>query len=223
MGIPTDRVPVIDVRGRLLLGLRRGAHRGAAGRTDMKQGRAHCCGARVARRRSLLAARAAEARAHRPPRRARTAGGMAGWGTTPNTPDFFEHTRGRRRRVRPRVQAPDLRFLRQLHADLRTARERRGTLTQFLLGTEIDIPRRRRPSCPNGQSRNVLAARASAPASGSARPGRSTRRSPTDQISRQGDRRRRSSVGYEYFFNPFIAVGAQGDCSATTTSSAATW
>ena len=31
-----------------------------------------------------------------------------------------------------------------------------------------------------------------------------------------------ATVGYEYYFNPFIAVGARGP-SATTTSSAATW
>jgi hypothetical protein len=66
-------------------------------------------------------------------------GGLTGWGTTPGTPDFFEHTRG------PAVGF-DLGFkLLVFDLDARFTQVLShsgtvGTLTQFMLGFVIDIP-----------------------------------------------------------------------------------
>ena len=91
MGIPTDRVPVIDVRGRLLLGFD-----GRASRRCWES--RHDEAALAGRRWRWLAAaragrRAAEARVI-DLRLGGNAGGMFGWGTTPNTPDFFRQAAG---------------------------------------------------------------------------------------------------------------------------------
>jgi hypothetical protein len=67
------------------------------------------------------------------------AGGITGWGSTPNTPDFFQHTRGAGLGfdVGVKLLVFDLsaRFT-QVFNGSGTA----GTLTQFLLGFVIDIP-----------------------------------------------------------------------------------
>jgi hypothetical protein len=67
------------------------------------------------------------------------AGGLVGWGSTPNTPDFFQHTRGAGLGfdlgVKLLVFDLSARFT-QVFNGSGTA----GTLTQFLLGFVIDIP-----------------------------------------------------------------------------------
>jgi hypothetical protein len=95
-----------------------------------------------------------------------TAGGMAGWGTTPNTPDFFDTTRGG-------GVGFDL-GLKLLIFDFSTnffqtfnGSGAAGTLIEFLLGTEFDIPLGG-AKLPDGQSQNVLSRRSPA-ASGLAR------------------------------------------------------
>ena len=67
------------------------------------------------------------------------AGGITGWGQTPNTPDFFAHTRGAGvgfdLGVKLLVFDASARFTQVLESSGTV-----GTLTQFLLGFVIDIP-----------------------------------------------------------------------------------
>ncbi len=83
-----------------------------------------------------------------------TAGGVGGWGTTANTPDFFDTTRG-----------PGVGFdlgIKLLVFDLSAnflqvfdGSGASGTLIQFLLGIEIDVPLGE-PKLPEGQRQSVL-------------------------------------------------------------------
>ena len=154
---------------------------------------------------ALLAARPAEARLIDLYAGA-TAGGMAGWGTTPNTPDFFDTTRG-----------GGVGFnlgLKLLVFDLSTnffqtfnGSGAAGTLVQFLLGTEVDIPLGA-AKLPDGQSQNVLEPEI-AGGFGFGTPGPVSPPLNDSQVSAKGVVAN-ATVGYEYYFNPFIAIGAKG-------------
>ena len=82
-----------------------------------------------------------------------------------------------------------------------------GTLIQFLLGTEIDIPLGN-AKLPDGQSQNVLKPELSGGfAFGT--PGPVSPPLTDSQVSAKGFVAN-ASLGYEYYFNPFVAVGAVG-------------
>ena len=87
MGIPTDRVPVIDVRGRLLLGFDQARIETLLGERDVK--RSGACSSALAARRARSGARAAAEARVMDLRFGGNAGGMSGWGTTTGTPDLF--------------------------------------------------------------------------------------------------------------------------------------
>jgi hypothetical protein len=134
-----------------------------------------------------------------------TAGGSGGWGTTPHTPDFFDSTRG-----------PGVGFdlgMKLLIFDLSAnflqvfnSSGASGTLIQFLLGTEVDIPLGA-AKLPDGQSQSVLKPEV-AGGFGFGTPGPVSPPLNDAQISAKGIVVN-GTVGYEYYFNPFIAVGGQ--------------
>ena len=135
-----------------------------------------------------------------------TAGGLGGRGTTPNTPDFFDTTRGG-------GVGFDL-GLKLLIFDFQTnffqtfnGSGASGTLIQFLLGTEFDIPLGE-AKLSDGQSQNVLKPEIAA-GFGFGTPGPVSPPLTDSQVSAKGVLGN-GTVGYEYYFNPFIAVGAQG-------------
>ena len=102
---------------------------------------------------ALLAARPAQARLIDLYAGA-TAGGMAGWGTTPNTPDFFDTTRGGGVGFNLGLKLLVFDFSTNFFQTFNGSGAA-GTLVQFLLGTEIDIPLGE-AKLPDGQSQNVL-------------------------------------------------------------------
>ncbi|HVU50952.1 MAG TPA: hypothetical protein VHL80_09720 [Polyangia bacterium] len=136
------------------------------------------------------------------------AGGITGWGTTANTPDFFERRKG------PGVGAEvgvkllifDLsaNFLQVFDSNGRGA-----TLSQLLLGVNIDVPvgnQRFQEGVERGKSRNVLRPIANiGGAVGSPEPVHL----PIDnaQISSKGVVSY-WGLGYEHFINEFMGVGA---------------
>jgi len=134
-----------------------------------------------------------------------TAGGIGGWGTTPHTPDFFDSTRG-----------PGVGFdlgMKLLIFDLSAnflqvfnSSGASGTLIQFLLGTEVDIPLGA-AKLPDGQSQSVLKPEV-AGGFGFGTPGPVSPPLNDAQISAKGIVVN-GTVGYEYYFNPFVAVGGQ--------------
>ena len=135
-----------------------------------------------------------------------TAGGVGGWGTTANTPDFFDTTRG-----------PGVGFdlgMKLLVFDLSAnflqvfnSSGASGTLIQFLLGLEIDVPLGNL-KLPDGQPQSVLKPEISGGfAFGT--PGPVSPPLTDSQVSAKGVVSN-ATLGYEYFLNPFIAVGAQG-------------
>jgi hypothetical protein len=134
-----------------------------------------------------------------------TAGGVGGWGTTPNTPDFFDSTRG-----------PGVGFdlgMKLLIFDLSAnflqvfdGSGAAGTLIQFLLGVEVDIPLGE-AKLPDGQAQSVLKPEV-AGGFGFGTPGPVNPPLTDSQVSAKGVVAN-GSVGYEYYFNPFIAVGGQ--------------
>ena len=152
----------------------------------------------------VLAARPAQARlidAHA----SATAGGVTGWGTTPNTPDFFDSTRGGGVGFDLGLKLlfidVDANFLQVLNGSGRS-----GTLTQFLLGTQIDFPLSA-ARFPDGEPVHVLEPKV-AVGFGFGTPGPVHGQLTDDQISAKGVVTN-ASVGYEYFVNPFLAVGGQ--------------
>ncbi|HVV52738.1 MAG TPA: hypothetical protein VHO06_23965 [Polyangia bacterium] len=165
------------------------------------------------RRRALLAALALGALLAARPAQARlvdlyagaTAGGVAGWGTTPNTPDFFNTTRGG-------GVGFDL-GLKLLVFDVQAnffqtfdGNGAAGTLIQLLLGTEVDIPLGD-AKLPDGQSQNVLRPEISG-GFGFGTPGPVSPPLTDSQVAAKGVVAN-ATVGYEYYLDPFIAVGAQ--------------
>jgi hypothetical protein len=158
-----------------------------------------------------LAARPAEARLLDLRAGAR-AGGLTGWGTTANTPDFFE------RRGGPGVGAEvgarllifdfSVNFTQLFNGD-----GRNGTFTQALVGIAFDIPVGNQYFAKGdigaGQSQNIIRPIIGA---GFGFGTSEAIRAPIDnaQISDKGFVSR-AGVGYEHFFNPFIGAGAQVD------------
>lgn len=134
-----------------------------------------------------------------------TAGGVTGWGTTPNTSDFFDVTRGPGIGFDLGVKLlfidVSANFLQVLNGS-GTA----GTFIQLLLGGEVDVPLGP-VRLADGQPQNVLKPKLAAgfafgtpaPVSGPL---------TDEQISAKGvvgD----AILGYEYFIDPFVAVGAE--------------
>lgn len=134
-----------------------------------------------------------------------TAGGLGGWGTTPNTPDFFDSTHG-----------PGVGFdlgVKLLFIDLSASflqvlngSGTAGTLIQFLLGGEVDVPLGG-GRLPDGQGQSVLKPKL-AGGFGFGTPGPVQTPLTDSQISAKGIVAN-GSLGYEYFLNPFIAIGAE--------------
>lgn len=134
------------------------------------------------------------------------AGGFGGWGATSNTPDFFDKTHG-----------PALGFdlgMKLLVFDLSasflqafTSSGTSGTLIQFLLGLEVDLPIGP-AKLPDGQSQSVLKPEI-AGGFGFGTPGPVSPPLTDSQISAKGIVGN-ATLGYEYFLNPFIGVGATG-------------
>jgi hypothetical protein len=135
-----------------------------------------------------------------------TAGGIGGWGTTPNTPDFFDSTRG------PGVGFDlGMRFLfifdvRARFLQVFNGSGASGTLIQLLLGTEIDIPLGD-AKLPDGSPRSLLQPEVAGGA-GFGTPGPVSPPLTDSQVSAKG-LVVNGSVGYEYLLNPFIGVGGQ--------------
>jgi len=154
---------------------------------------------------ALLAARPAEARLIDLYAGA-TAGGMAGWGTTPGTPDFFDTTRGGGVGFNLGLKLLIFDFSTNFFQTFNGSGAA-GTLIQFLLGTEVDIPLGG-AKLPDGQSQNVLEPEI-AGGFGFGTPGPVNPPLNDSQVSAKGFVAN-AIVGYEYFFNPFIAIGAKG-------------
>jgi hypothetical protein len=133
-------------------------------------------------------------------------GGIVGWGATSNTPDFFRETSGGAFgfSLGAKLLVFDLSasFLQVFNGSGTV-----GTLTQFLLGFEIDVPVGQ-DKMPNGRTRAVvrpaLAGGFGFGTSGPVDP-------PLDnaQVSDKGVVTH-FKVGYEYFLNPFMGVGVSG-------------
>ncbi len=134
-----------------------------------------------------------------------TAGGMAGWGTTPNTPDFFDTTRGGGVGFDLGIKLLVFDFSANFFQTF-DGSGAAGTLIQFLLGTEIDIPLGS-AKLPDGQSQNVLKPEV-AGGFGFGTPGPVSPPLTDSQVSAKGAVVN-GTIGYEYYFNPFVAVGAQ--------------
>jgi hypothetical protein len=132
------------------------------------------------------------------------AGGIAGWGAT-STPDFFDHTRGGA--VGFNLGFKLLVFdLSASFTQVLDSSGTSGTLTQFLLATEIDVPVGQ-DKLPDGQSRNILHPSFGA-GFGFGTPGPVSPPLDAAQISDKGIVTQ-FKFGYEYFLNPFIGVGAE--------------
>jgi hypothetical protein len=154
---------------------------------------------------ALLAARPAEARLIDLYAGA-TAGGMAGWGTTPNTPDFFDTTRGGGVGFNLGLKLLVFDFSTNFFQTFNGSGAA-GTLIQFLLGTEVDVPLGK-DKLPDGQSQNVLEPEI-AGGFGFGTPGPVSPPLNDSQVSAKGVVVN-ASIGYEYFFNPFVALGGKG-------------
>jgi len=153
----------------------------------------------------LMAARPAEARLIDLYAGA-TAGGLAGWGTTPNTPDFFDTARGGGVGFNLGLKLLVFDFSTNFFQTFNSSGAA-ATMVQFLLGTEFDIPLGE-AKLPDGQSQNVLEPEI-AGGFGFGTPGPVNPPLTNDQVSAKG-LVVNGTVGYEYFFNPFIAIGAKG-------------
>jgi hypothetical protein len=138
---------------------------------------------------------------------AATGGGMYGWGTTANTPDFFHQASG-----------PGFGFeagLKLLIFDASVDFMQivkngglDGTLIQFLIGTDVDLPAGS-AKLKNGQAVNVI--HIGAAAGGALGTGAPVSLPITnDQLADKGFTSR-FRFGYEYYLNDFMAVGAAAD------------
>jgi hypothetical protein len=132
-------------------------------------------------------------------------GGIAGWGSS-STPDFFDHTRGAAlgAEVGLKLLIFDLSAgFTQVFDGSGTS----GTLSQVVFAVDIDVPVGD-AKLPNGQSVNIihpsLGTGFAFGTNGPVNP-------PLDasQISDKGIVVP-LKVGYEYFLNPFMSVGAEG-------------
>jgi hypothetical protein len=135
------------------------------------------------------------------------AGGIVGWGTQSNTPDFFDKTSGGAAgfELGAKLLVFDVsaNFLQVLNSDGRV-----GTLTQFLAGVKIDVPVGR-AKMPDGKSRNIIRP-GLVGGFGLGTPGPVHPPLSNDQISDKGVVSQ-AEIAWEYFLNPFVAVGLEGD------------
>jgi hypothetical protein len=135
-----------------------------------------------------------------------TAGGFGGWGSTPSTPDFFDKTHGGAvgfdLGVKLLVFDLSASFLQALNGSGTS-----GTLIQFLLGTEVDVPLGQ-ARLSDGQSKSVLKPEI-AGGVGFGTPGPVSPPLTDSQISAKGIVCN-ATLGYEYFLNPFVGIGATG-------------
>jgi hypothetical protein len=151
----------------------------------------------------LVAARPAEARfldLHA----AAQAGGIGGWGST-SKPDFFDHTRGGA--VGAEVGLKLLVFdFQASFTQVLDGGGASGTLTQMVLAIDLDLPIGRR-RLPNGQRAQFLHPSVGA-GFGFGTPGPVNPPLDAAQISDKGVVFP-ARFGYEYFLNPFVALGAE--------------
>jgi hypothetical protein len=135
-------------------------------------------------------------------------GGITGWGTTANTPDFFQRRKGPGLGVEVGVKM----LVFDLSANffqIFDSNGGAGTLTQVLLGVNIDVPvgnQKFQYGVERGKSRNIIRPIANfGGAIGSPEPVHL----PVDnaQISSKGIVSY-WGVGYEHFLNEFVGVGA---------------
>jgi hypothetical protein len=135
-----------------------------------------------------------------------TAGGFGGWGSTSNTPDFFDKTHGPAAGFNLGVKL----LIFDLSASFLQAFDgsgTSGTLIQFLLGTEVDVPLGQ-TKLPDGQSQSVLEPKITGGV-GFGTPGPVSPPLTDKQISAKGIVSN-ATLGYEYFLNPFVGIGASG-------------
>jgi hypothetical protein len=138
-------------------------------------------------------------------------GAITGWGSTANTPDFYERVKGPGLGVE--VGAKLLVFdLSASFLQLFGGNGRAGTLTQIYFGVNIDVPvgnDRFKNGIEKGKSRNIIRPLAEIGlAAGTLEPVKP----PLDnaQISSKGFVSK-MGVGYEHFLNEFLGVGAEAD------------
>jgi hypothetical protein len=135
-----------------------------------------------------------------------TAGGFGGFGSTPSTPDFFDKTHGPAAGFDLGVKL----LIFDLSASFLQTFNRSGTagtLIQFLLGTEVDVPLGQ-AKLPDGQTQSVLKPEI-AGGFGFGTPGPVSPPLTDSQISAKGIIGN-ATLGYEYFLNPFLGIGASG-------------
>jgi hypothetical protein len=139
------------------------------------------------------------------------AGGITGWGSTTNTPDFFDRRKGPGLGVEVGVKL--LVFdLSASFLQLFDTNGSAGTLTQVYLGVNIDVPVgniKFQHGIEKGKSRNIIRPIAAiGGAAGTPEPVKP----PLDnaQISSKGIVSK-MGVGYEFFINEFVGVGAEAD------------
>lgn len=134
-------------------------------------------------------------------------GALIGWGTDSSTPDFFEKTRGGAMgfEVGAKLLVLDLsaNFLQVINGDGRV-----GTLTQLLLGVEIDIPIGSGRS-NQGRNRTILRPGISG-GFGFGTPGPVDPPLDNSQISDKGFVSQ-LKIGVEHFLNPYVGLGVEGD------------
>ncbi|HEY7376001.1 MAG TPA: hypothetical protein VIF57_27825 [Polyangia bacterium] len=135
------------------------------------------------------------------------AGGMYGWGTTSNTPDFFNQAAGPgfgfAAGLKLLVFAVDVDFL-QIVKDGGLD----GTLIQLMAGIDVDLPAGH-AKLPSGQSLNII--RIGMQAGGALGTGAPVSLPITnDQLADKGFVSR-LRVGYDFYLNDFMSVGAMLD------------
>lgn len=134
-----------------------------------------------------------------------TAGGVTGWGTTPNTKDFFDLTRGGGLGFDLGMKLlflnVDANFVQVFDGSGAS-----GTFVQFLLGGAVDLPLGKQ-RFQNGEPVNVLEPKLAA-GFGFGTPAPVHGTLTDDQISAKGvvaD----AVLGYEHYLDPYVAIGAQ--------------
>jgi hypothetical protein len=138
-------------------------------------------------------------------------GGMTGWGTTANTPDFFERRRG----FGPGFEVGVKLLVFDLSASFLQVIDgngRAGTLEQLVFGLNIDVPvgnDKFQRGVEKGKSRNIIRPLLNfGVATGTPEPIQAPLNNA--QISDKGFVSY-MGVSYEHFLNEFIGVGAQAD------------
>jgi hypothetical protein len=135
------------------------------------------------------------------------AGGIIGWGSDAATPDFFDETRGGAMgfEIGAKLLVLDLsaNFLQVINGDGRV-----GTLTQLLLGIEVDIPVGRGRSVYT-KKKTILRPGLSG-GFGFGTPGPVDPPLDNSQISDKGFVSQ-LKLGLEHFLTPYVGLGVEGD------------